>query len=354
MNKVKIDAFIGKAMNIPGVSGYESAVAAFFKDEFQCLCNDIRIDNLGNLIMKKKGDNTGKKPIKIMLAAHMDEIGLMVKKIEENGFLRIASVGGVDQRTLLYQPVTVHGRQMIPGVIGTGVTINQDSKKNVVVEMKDMFIDTGLDNHEVNNLVRIGDIITIDREIINLQNGYLAGKALDDRAGVAVLKVCLNELQKLRHKADVYAVATVQEEVGYRGAMVSSYGIVPHIGIAIDVCHGDTPGVSEEYCAKMDNGPALGWGPHVHPKVYNRLKKTAHDQGISVQLKPNSSPRGTDTWALQICQAGAASALISLPLRYMHTSVEVLSGGDVMKAGRLIARFISDLDEDFVEELTCY
>src|SRR5690554_2415926 len=158
----------------------------------------------------------------------------------------------------------------------------------------------------------------------------------------------------MSHTADVYGVATVQEEVGLRGAVTSTYGIVPDLGIAIDVGFGDSPGLQESETIKLGQGPGIAIGPHVHPKVYSRMVETAKEWNISYSLDPSSSPGGTDAYAIQVTRAGVATILLSIPLRYMHTPIETIDYEDVKRTGRLMAMFIAGLDKEFVEGLTCF
>ena len=184
--------------------------------------------------------------------------------------------------------------------------------------------------------------------------GDVLSKSMDDRAGVAVILVALDNLTKYKVQADVYAVATTQEEIGLKGAITSAYGIRPHIGIAIDVCHAETPGVPEWRTSAMGKGPAVAMGANIHPKVYAGLEKAAKELGIAIQPEPAPAATGTDAWGIQISAEGVATGLVSIPLRYMHTSVETLSVGDVEKAGRLLAAFIASVDGRFVKELTSW
>ena len=217
-------------------------------------------------------------------------------------------------------------------------------------KMEDLFIDIGM-GEEARKNVAIGDYVTFKRDVWDLQGDVICGKSFDDRAGVAVILICMDELKKYRVKADVYGVATTQEELGYRGAIVSAFGINPDVGIAIEVTHAETPGVPDWQVQPMGKGPALAKGPNVHPKVHSALEKAAKDLGITLQ--PDGAPgrTGTDAWGMQTAGPGVATGLVSIPLRYMHTSVETLSMSDVEKAGKLLARFITYVDADFVKEL---
>jgi len=340
-----------------GISGYEHGLADYLEQHCPW-ADEIRQDKLGNLIMVQRARNAAEQPYrpKVMLAAHMDEIGLIITKIDDEGFLRFSTVGGIDQRVLLAQEVIVHGKTDLPGVIGAEPPHVQDpNERSEAVPMDELYIDVGYDSKEqLAELVRVGDLATINRKVVHLGGSLMAGKAMDDRAGVAVMLECLKALATMNHIADVYAVATVQEEVGYRGAITSAFGIVPDIGIALDVGHGDMPGVPEYLTINLGNGPGIALGPHVHPSLHKRLVQTAKEWNISYSLEPATRPSGTDAYAIQITQAGIPTALLSIPLRYMHTPVETLNWDDVRKTARLLAQFIAELDQEFVEGLKCF
>ncbi len=351
---MKLEKFLAQLTEIPGVSGYEGQVGKVIEEAFSPYIDEIRKDNLQNVIALKKG--TGENRPSIMLAAHMDEIGLMVLKIEEKGFLRITSVGGVDHRTILAQEVIVHGKKPLHGIIGAKPPhLQEPDERTKAVKMDDLYVDLGLPEEKVKELVRVGDLITIHREYISLHKNRAAAKAMDDRAGVALVLEMFKELEYLKHSVDVYGVATVQEEVGTRGAFTSTYGIMPDLGIAIDVGHGHMPEIlKEEDTLKMGEGIGIGLGPHVHPKIFKKLKELAEELNIPFQIEPSTSPSGTDAYAIQITQSGVPTALLSIPLRYMHTSVETLDLEDIRTSARLLANFIARIDKEFVEGLKCF
>lgn len=339
-----------------GVSGYEHNIAEFISQNSP-YADEIRADKLGNLIMLKKATKTnGQQAPKVMLAAHMDEIGLIITEIDKHGFLRFGTIGGIDQRVMLAQEVIVHGKEDLVGVIGAKPPhVQTPDERNKAVEMDQLFIDVGFDTKaEAEKYVSVGDVVTLNRSVVNLNGSFMAGKAMDDRACVAVMLECLKALTNQNHMADVYAVATVQEEVGVRGATTSTYGIVPDIGIALDVGHGDMPGVPDYQTIKLSNGAGIALGPHVHPKLHQRFVETAKDWNLSYSLEPATRPGGTDAFAIQITQDGIPTMLLSIPLRYMHTPVETLDYNDIRKTARLLAQFIAELDHEFVEGLTCF
>ncbi len=345
--------FIKAMVEAPGLSGFESAISKVIEEYFRPYSDDIVRDKLGNLITLKKGNVGDRK--KVMLAAHMDEIGLIVKKIDENGFIKFSTIGGIDQRTLLTQEVTVHGKKDFFGVIGNKpphILSEEEKKKSVKIE--DMLIDVGLTKEEAEKFIAIGDPISFKRKMISLQGDRISSKALDDRAGVAVMYECLKELNKMNHDCDVYAVATVQEEEGLRGAITSTYGIFPDIGIAIDVGFAHTPELPKDEFNELGKGPAIAFGANIHPKVNEGLIKTAKEYNLPYQEEFYAGATGTDTWAMQVTQSGVATGLISIPLRYMHTSVEVVDLNDIKYAGKILANYIISLNHADLEELLCY
>jgi len=334
-----------------GVSGYEGSIASLVMERFSHLTDEVRCDTIGNVYALKKG--YGRRS-RIMLAAHMDEIGLMVTKIDPRGFLRFTSIGGVDQRTLLSQEVLVHGRLAIPGIIGSlppHLLQNGDSEQ--AVKMEEMSIDVGLSFAKINEVIQVGDVVTLRRETYPLLNNVLAGKSLDDRAGVVVMMVCLEELSRLQHSHDVIAVATTQEEVGERGALTSAYTLDPDLAVAIDVTHGSTPDTKGQVSIELGKGPAVALGPNIHPAIYRHFSETAQEHRLPMQIEPTPGNSGTDAWAIQVTQAGIPTGLISIPVRYMHTSVETLDMQDVLDSGKLLAHFIASLPDD-LEGFLCY
>lgn len=336
-----------------GLTGYESEAAKVVEKYFRPYSDEIKLDKMGSLSAIKKGKS--QNPNRIMLAAHMDEIGLMVKKIDEKGFIQFTNVGGVDQRTLLTQEVIIHGKEDLFGVIGSKPPhILEASERKKSVKMEDMLIDVGLSKEEAEKYISLGDPITIRRKMLNLQNDMVAGKALDDRAGVAVMYECLRELSKMKHDCDVYAVATVQEEVGYRGAVPAAFDISPDIGIAIDVGFGSTPELPKDETSDLGKGPSIGFGANIHPKVYDRLIQVAKEYNIPLQQDIYPGATGTDAWGMQITRGGIATGLLSIPLRYMHTSVETVQISDIKNAGKLLAYFIVSLNGEDLEGMLCY
>ncbi len=333
-----------------GIAGHEEPVRVFLRQTWQPFVDEMREGKLGSLIALKRGIGSEPRP-KLMLAAHMDEIGLMVTGIEK-GFLRITRVGGTDRRVLLGLEVVVHGRRDLPGVVATRPphVLPQDEREKAVPWDK-FFVDVGLPTEEVERLVTVGDLISIRREMVELKNRRVAGKAMDDRACVAAVTLALEQLSGVRHAWDVFAVATVQEEVGLKGAITAAYGVAPDLAIALDVTFGKHPGVPEVDAFPLGGGPAIGVGPNFHPGLVTRLKEVAEAHEIPYQIDPIPGRSGTDAWAIQVTREGVPTALVSVPVRYMHQPVETLAAQDVERAGRLLAAFIAGLEMDFMEGL---
>ncbi|MDO5707472.1 MAG: M42 family metallopeptidase [Andreesenia angusta] len=332
-----------------GVSGYENEVSEIIKKYFSEFTDEIYEDIMGNVIALKKGNGSGKK---IMLMAHMDEIGLMLSNIDKDGRLRFSTLGGFDPRTLIYQDVIIHSKnKKIDGIIVPEKPTKSDGK---AVMIPDLRIDTGYKKDEIEKIVEIGDIITIDRKVVELQNNYLSGKTFDDRACLGSLLIAGEELKKFNHDLDVYFVASVEEEVGTRGAATGAYGINPDMAIAIDVTFGRTLELAEEESVEMDKGVGFTLGGNIHHGMRKFLMKTAEEYSLPYQIEITPGPTGTDARSIQITRQGIPTILMSVPLRYMHTSTETISEKDVISTGKLIARFIAEIDDERLEELLCY
>lgn len=346
--------FLGTLSNLASVSGYESNITNYIADIFKEYSDEIDYDQLGSIIAIKKGLNNTSN-LKIMLAAHMDEIGLMVKDFDQSGAIKFTSIGGIDPRTLVAQEVIVHGKENLFGVIGTiPPHLQNDGDSNKAPDMDELYIDTGYNKAKAKELISIGDIITIKRNFTELQGNLVTGKSLDDKAGIATMLQCSKELMKLNHEPDVYFVSTVQEEVGTRGAITSTYKIDPDIGIAIDVGFGKTPELDKAHSLKMKGGPAIAIGGNIHPMLRQKLVDIAKEYNIPYQFEAEAGPTGTDARSIQISRAGIPTLLISLPLRYMHTSVETIDMEDIRNSANLIARFISEITSDSLEGYLCY
>ena len=344
----------------PGPSGFEADIAAVIQEIWHPLVDEISIDSLGNVIALKKGVGslTGaqeKRP-SILLAAHMDEIGLMVSKLIEfngNGFLRVVRIGGVDTRHIYGQQVVVHGTKNLRGIIGAPMTsLIAPEKRHKPYDFETLVVDTGLSYEELEKSVSVGDAVTFHQPLHKLENGRIAGKSIDNRCSLVAVTHCLEHLQTRQHEWDVLAVATVQEEVGLKGAATSAFGQQPDIGIAIDVTFGNGPGANDDRTFKLSGGPAISYMPDSHPAVSSGLANAAKSLEMTVQSEYASSGGGTDAYALQIARAGIPTGGIGIPLRYMHTMVESIALKDLERVGRLLSEYICKLDEKTIDELS--
>ncbi|MGC9467436.1 MAG: M20/M25/M40 family metallo-hydrolase [Anaerolineae bacterium] len=334
----------------PGPAGHEERIREVVEELWRPLVDDLRVDAMGSLIGYQKGNQQEQEPEKrkaIMAAAHMDEIGLIVTGIEGE-FLRVHSLGGVDRRALLGLEVTVYGRREMPGVIGSRPPhVLPASERQTIPPWHELFVDLGLPAEEVKQAVRVGDHITVRQSLAALKNDLAAGKAMDNRASVAAVTLALEGLHRREHSWDVYAVATVQEEVGIKGAITSAYGIAPDLAVALDVTFAKQYDDSDPGTFSLDKGPTIGIGPNFHPQVVARLRQVAETGEIPFVIEPLPGSSGTDAWGIQLAREGIPTGLISIPVRYMHQPVETVAVRDIDRAGRLLTEFVAGLDVDF-------
>jgi endoglucanase len=347
--------FLKSMLSVAGLSGYETPIRDVITPVWQELSDRTWVSSHGSLHAVRYGNGAEPRP-KVMIAAHMDAIGLMVTGIED-GFLRITQVGGVDPRILPGQMVLVHGSNSgeiieLPAmvVMPPAHLLPKDGKGGTLPQ-KYLLVDTGLRAGEVDALIRVGDVISFATEPRELSGDTISGHTLDNRASVAATTVALDLLSRRKHLWDVIAVATAQEEVGGIGAMGSSFDIMPDFAIVIDVTFANGPGGGGVGVFDMGKTVPLTWGSCDHPALYNAMKATADEYEISVTRDFAPSGSGTDAYDVQVAQAGIPVVELGIPLRYMHTPVEVVSIKDIKRAGRLMAEFICDLPLDFMNSV---
>jgi tetrahedral aminopeptidase len=346
-------SFLKSLLSVSGLSGFEGPAARLIEQKWQPLVDEISLSRVGSLHGLKKGTGPEPRP-SLMLAAHMDAIGLLVSQIQD-GFLHVTNLGGVDIRVLPGLEVMVHATgtgEELPGVIAMPPSqLLPESEGDGVIALKHLLVDTGLTAREVEKKVRVGDLVSFANEPLELAGGVLSGHSVDNRASVAALTICLEELQKKSHAWDVWAVATVQEEVTYLGAYGSTFQLRPQLAIAIDVTHAKGPGVDGWETFPMGKGVGLCMGPNLHPFIHARLKEIAERAEIPwfLDVAPNHS--GTDAYAIQVTAEGIPTALVEFPIRYMHTPVESVSLKDIQRAGRLLAEFIASLEPNFMDTI---
>lgn len=342
--------FLKDMISLPGLSGYEGPIRQVIARAWQPLVDELSTSRLGSLQALRRGSGPEPRPA-LLFAAHMDAIGMMVTGVIE-GFLRVTSIGGLDARVLPGQVVTVHGRRSLTGVIAMpGANLLPPGSSNKAADLEYLLVDVGLPPDEVASLVRVGDLVSYAQAPLELGSDTLVGHSLDNRASVAALTVCLQELQGRQTAWDVWMVATVQEEVTYGGAQTSAFGLRPDLAIAVDVTFAASPGSPSHKTFPLGKGLALGWGPNIHPALYHRCKDIADRLEIPYKLEPMPRHSGTDAYAMQIAAEGIPTMVVSIPLRYMHTPVEMVSLKDIQRAGRLLAEFAGTLETDYLERI---
>lgn len=347
--------FLKSMLSVGGPSGYEAPIRDVITPVWQELSDQTWVNSHGSLHAMRFGKGEDPRP-KVMIAAHMDAIGLMVTAIED-GFLHITQIGGVDPRILPGQMVIVHGSNTgkvveLPGmVVMPSANLLPKDGRSGPLPQKYLLVDTALRANEVDRLVRVGDVISFATEPRELSGDTLSGHTLDNRASVAATTVTLDLLSRRLHLWDVIAVATSQEEVGGFGAMGSAFDIMPDFAIVIDVTFAKGPGGGDAALFDLGKTVPITWGACDHPALYKAMLATADEYEIPVSRDFAPSGSGTDAYDVQVAQAGIPVVELGIPLRYMHTPVEVVSIRDIKRAGRLMAEFICDLPLDFMDSV---
>jgi len=351
MNKIALQ-FLRSLVASPTPSGSEHAgqriVAAYMKRWGAAVETDIH----GNI----HGVLNGQAPLRVMLAGHCDEIGLMVQFIDDRGYLYVSAIGGVNVPLLPAERVMIHGRKgAVPGVVGVKpIHLTTDKEREAASgKIHELWVDIGAKSRkDAEKAVALGDVATIASGWIGLRHDRVACRGFDNRIGAFVIADVLRQLEGKKLKVAVHAVSTVQEEIGLRGARTAAFRVDPHVGIAVDVGFAtDCPGVEEKMVgtAKLGRGPILHPGPTYNPKLLAALRAAAGAARIKIQIQPDPRGAGTDAYAMQMTRGGVAAGLVSIPNRYMHSPIETISLGDVEAAARLVTAFIAGLTgrEDF-------
>ncbi len=340
--------FLKTILTTPSTTGFEEPVQEVVRKYVKPFADTIRTDVHGNVIAARNPD----APLRVMLAGHCDQIGMIVNYIDDQGYVYMLTVGGWDIQNLVGVRVKIRtAAGPVNGVIGKKpIHLLDEDERKKTPKIKDLWIDIGAkDKEEAEKFVAVGDPVTVELEYRELLNDLIAAPATDDKAGVWIVMEALRRIDPAKLKVGVFAVSTVQEEVGLRGSRTSSFGIDPHIGIATDVTFAtDCPTMEKKQNGevKLGGGPVLTRGPNMTTKLVNALVQTAKTHEIPVQVVAEGKITGTDAGSIQVNRSGVATALISTPNRYMHTAVEVISLRDLDHAADLVARYCESIEPD--------
>jgi endoglucanase len=340
-----------KLLETPSPSGFERPIQDVVRAYVGDFADRVTTDLHGNVIAAKNPE----APIRVMLAGHCDQIGLLVSHIHDQGFLHAQTIGGWDPQQLIGQRMTVWTAVgPLPAVISRKpIHLLTDEERKQVVKLEDMWLDIGAKSKdEAKELVRIGDPVTLQLGYQEMRGGLANSPAMDNKCGLWVVLEALRRASKGDLKVGVFAVSTVAEEIGLRGAQTSAFGIDPQIGIAVDVTHAtDCPTIDKRQRGEINlgSGPVVVRGPNMNPVIVERLLSLAQKNEIPHQLAASGRAQPNDSNPLQICRAGVATGLVAIPNRYMHSAVEMISLDDIDRAADLLAAFVVSLtgDDDF-------
>ncbi|HET6498338.1 MAG TPA: M42 family metallopeptidase [Coriobacteriia bacterium] len=345
-------SFFRSLVEAPSPSGYEQAAAAVMREYCAPYADEVTTNVMGSVHAVLRGTDAehGGRRVSVMLAGHIDEIGLMVTYITPEGFVAFKTIGGVDEAVLPGTRVRVHTKDgALLGVLGRmPIHLLEEEERKRVTKVHKLFIDLGMEAERVKHAVRVGDPVTFDAGFEEFGDGMVVSRAFDDKVGAFI---CAEVLRLVRERGrgalDLVVAATVQEEIGLRGGVTSSYGVDPSLGVAVEVGHAtDYPDVDkrrfgEAVCGK---GPILSRGANINPTVFRLLTEAAEAAGVPVQYDGEPRATGTDANAIQISRGGKPAGLVSVPLRYMHTPVETLALADVEAAVELLTTFVMRLE----------
>lgn len=328
-----------KLVTAVGVSGDERS-AAEEAEKFLKEYGQTQIDHFGNLTAWIGGRDNSKPTV--LLDAHIDEIGLIVTYITDDGFLKVAGCGGIDRRLLLAQEVVIFGKKTIPGVI-TSIPPHLEKDNKDAPEIDDIYIDTGFSGDECKEIVSPGDRVIFSSRPASLAGDRITSKALDDRCGAAAILLALEKLKGKPLPVNLAVQFTAQEETGERGAKISSFNIQPDYAIAVDVSFGLTSDESRSKCGVLGKGPMIGFAPSLSSQLSKLAVEIAKQKGIPYQLEVMSGETGTNADAISVSGKGAKALTISIPLKYMHTPVEVIDISDLESTAELIAGVVESV-----------
>ncbi len=346
--------FLKTIQETPSPSGFEQPVQRIVRKRMKPFADSIETDVHGNVIvlLNPKGSP------RVMLAGHCDQIGMMVKYIDENGYIFFAQIGGIDPSVLPGSRVVVHSKHgPVDGVIGRKpVHVLKPEERGGKVELRELWVDIGAkDKKETEQVINVGDPITFPLEMVRLGGDLVTCPAFDNKCGVYVVMEALRLCSIRKVKCALFAVSTVQEEIGMRGAKTSCFGIDPKVGVAVDVTHAtDYPDIDKRINGevKIGAGPTVSTGPNINRSLEAKMVKAAKAKRISFQMEAAPTGTPTDANAIQLTRSGVATALVGIPNRYMHTQVEIVSLSDLDAAAKLLAETVATIDHrtNFIAE----
>jgi putative aminopeptidase FrvX len=340
--------FFRRLLETPSPSGYEQPVQKVVREYVASFADEVTTDVHGNVIASR---NPGAR-LRVMYAGHCDQIGFLVQYIDAEGFLYVQPIGGWDPIVLVGQRLTVWTADgpVFGAIARKPIHLLSDDERKQVPKLKDLWLDIGAkDKDEASALVCIGDAVTLELGLRIMRNGFASAPAMDDKAGLWVAIEALRRTQAKKLNCALFAVSTVQEEIGLRGATTSTYGVNPHVGIAIDVTHAtDCPTIDkkQEGDVALGKGPVIFRGPNMNPLVVSRLMETASAGDVPFQIAASGRATPTDANTIQTSRGGVATGLVSIPNRYMHSPVEMISLDDIDRAADLLAGFALRLSGD--------
>ncbi len=338
------ESVLGELCALSGPSGFESPVTQAAAKLLQGIMDEVSVDKMGSVLgVRRCGKENAPK---LLLDAHLDEIGFMITGHEE-GYLRFAPLGGVDPRMLPDRELTILTEPPIYGVVACmppHVQTLEDMDKSLPI--RELWLDVGLSQEEAKRRIPIGTPAVYRTGCAPLGEELLCGKALDDRACFAVLVDALEQLKGEKLDVDVYLLGSTQEETHSTGAITAAYGVCPELCVAVDVTHGDSPDAPKDQTFSLGKGPVIGIGPNCTRWMSQRMQRCAKELEMDVQIEVMSGHSGTNAWDMQIIREGVATAVLSLPLRYMHTPVETAHRTDMENTAALLAQFIRGLGEE--------
>lgn len=329
---------------LPGPSGFERPVALKAAELIRPLVDQVEIDQMGNLIgVRRCGKENARR---VLLDAHLDEIGLIVIG-SENGFLRFRTIGGVDPRMLPDREITILTNPPLFGVVAClPPHVLKDGDADRSAPITELFIDTGLTQEQVESLIPAGTPCVFRDGCFELGDHQMCGKSMDDRACFITLIRALQILKDKTLDVDLYILGSVREEVSHGGAATAAYAIAPDCCVAVDVTHGKTPDSPKDRTSELGGGPAIGVGPNMTRWMTERMFAKASEASISVQYEVMAGASGTNGWDLQIAREGIATSVLSLPLKYMHSPVETLDLNDMEAVAQLLSEFVCGIGEE--------